>query len=60
MAVMLEVSKKVQKQGEDLLTNYSSRIQYHRSVHIPWMTLGRLTKSGEVGIGFCVNNARAK
>lgn len=33
---------------------------YNRSVHIPIMTLGRLTKSGKVGIGFLCQQRESK
>lgn len=51
MAVMLEVSK-----FSDLTTVPA----YNRSVHIPIMTLGRLTKSGKVEIGFLCQQRESK
>lgn len=59
MAVMLEVSKKKLK-ARGRFSYLSTVPAYNRSVHIPIMTLGRLTKSGKVGIGFLCQQRESK
>lgn len=50
------VKKKLKARGRfSYLTTVPA---YNRSVHIPIMTLGRLTKSGKVGIGFLLSTTR--